>query len=373
MNQKKNSIKIFLAIFVLSIFITVSLKAQPLSLTKEEMIQYTPLWQGERFPDGRPKVPDDIIKRMRYVTITEAWASCQSGVVGGMRGAAGGSAMRGMRGGGAADTDTGVPARGGAMGGGARGGFGGSGGGGYNNQYVGTMKSMHPDITICGRAMTIQFMPLRPDINGAISQQGRIDGRGSGQYTWGIDQLQQGDVYVANVCEAILDASHVGDNLGTAIFQHSGNGAIIWGTLRDLEGNKKLEGFNVFVRDFRPQSNANNMVMGVNCPLQLGYVTVMPGDVVLAKEMGIVFIPPHLAESVVIESERTRLRDAFAHIGVMEGRFTAQQADGGFTPQMNQEFNQWLKDNIDNMGKFFDDPNAAPSKEFIQQNITERQ
>ena len=92
----------------------------------------------------------------------------------------------------------------------------------------------------------------------------------------------------------------------------------------------------------------------------------MPGDVVLAKEMGIVFIPPHLAESVVVESERTRLRDAFAHIGVMEGRFTAQQADGGFTPQMNQEFTQWLKDNVDNMGKFFDDPNAAPSKEFIQ-------
>jgi 4-hydroxy-4-methyl-2-oxoglutarate aldolase len=380
MNLKTSVITISVTAFILSVFIAIPLKAQPLSLTKEEMIQYTPLWQGERFPDGRPKVPDDIIRRMRYVTITEAWASVQSGAGGGMRGAGGGargmmgafapgtetdstggtetgSAGRGTRGGAAGAGG----ARGGAMGGGAR------GGGGYNNQYVGTMKPMHPDVTICGRAMTIQFMPSRPDINSAISQQGRRDGRGSGQYTWGIDQLQQGDVYVANVCEAILDASHVGDNLGTAIFQHSGNGAIIWGTLRDLEGNKKIKGFNVFVRDFRPQSNANNMVMGVNCPLQLGYVTVMPGDVVLAKEMGIVFIPPHLAEGVVVESERTRLRDAFAHIGVMEGRFTAQQADGGFTPQMNQEFTKWLQDNIDNMGKFFDDPNEAPSKEFIKQ------
>ncbi len=400
MNLKTTTFACFATVILLSVFFSVSLKAQPLSLTKEEMIQYSPLWQGERFPDGRPKVPDDIVKRMRYVTITEAWEFVRRGSAGGgaRGGAAGaGAGMRGTPGamfGGAAISDTndtygtetgantrgsGAGMRGGAAmgtamrGSGAgmmRGGIG--GGGSYDNQYVGTMKPMHPDVTVCGRAMTAQFMPLRPDINQAISQQGRADNRASGQYTWGIDMLQQGDVYVANVCEAILDASHVGDNLGTSIYHHSGNGAIIWGTLRDLEGNKSIEGFNVFVRDFRPQSNSSNMMMGLNCPLQLGYVTVMPGDIVLAKEMGIVFIPPHLAESVVIESERTRLRDAFAHIGVMEGRFTAQQADGNFTPQMNQEFTQWLKDNVDNMGKFFKDPNEAPSKEFIQQYIEGR-
>ena len=405
---------------LISSFMTIPLKSQPLSLTKDEMIQYTPLWQGERFPDGRPKVPDDIIKRMRYVTITEAWELVRRGATvntsGARRGAAGGGVNiirggtpgatvsgvtpmggvatttiidapatngTGMRRGAPGAAMGGAGMRGGAPGaaagmgmrsGGAgmmRGGMGG-GGGSYDNQYVGNMKPMHTDVTICGRAMTAQFMPLRPDINQVISQQGRVDGRSAGQYTWGIDMLQQGDVYVANVCEAILDASHVGDNLGTSIYHHSGNGAIIYGTLRDLEGNKSIEGFNVFVRDFRPQSNESNMMMGLNCPLQLGYVTVMPGDVVLAKEMGIVFIPPHLAESVVIESERTRLRDTFAHIGVMEGRFTAQQADGNFTPQMNQQFTQWLKDNVENMEKFFDDPNAAPSKEFIQQYIDQR-
>ena len=322
-------------ILLLSAFGAIPLKAQPLSLSKEQMIQYTPSWEGERFPDGRPKVPDDIIKRMKYVSITEAWALVRRGPGGGVRGS--------------------------------------SRGGTYENQYASSLKPMHQDVTVCGRAMTAHFMPARPDINQAIGQQGRADGRSPGQYTWGIDMLQQGDVYVANVCEAILDASHVGDNLGTSIYHHSGNGAIIWGTVRDLEGNMAIKGFNVFVRDFRPQSNANNMMMGLNCPLQLDYVTVMPGDVVLAKRMGVVFIPPHLAEGVVIESEKTRLRDTFAHLGVMEGRFTAQQADGGFTPQMNQEFTQWLEDNIGDMGKFFDDPNEAPSKEFIQSYINERQ
>jgi len=332
MNIKKLIVTFSLVVFAFSI---IPINAQPLSLSKEQMIQYTPLWEGERFPDGRPKVPDDIVKRMKYVSITEAWELVRRGSGGGMRG--------------------------------------GFGGGTYQNHYVSTMKPMHEDVTVCGRAMTAHFMPARPDVNRAMSEQGQKDGRNRGQYTWGVDMLQQGDVYVANVCNAMLDASHVGDNLGTSIWHHSGNGAIIWGTLRDLEGNKTIKGFNVFVRDFRPQSNANNMMMGLNCPLQLDYVTVMPGDVVLAKQMGIVFIPPHLAEMVVVESEKTRLRDAFAHIGVMEGRFTAQQADGGFTAEMNREFTQWLKDNVDNMQKFFDDPNEAPSKEFIQEYIKERQ
>jgi len=316
-----------------------TVSAQPSSLTKEEMLQYTSLWKGERFPDGRPKVPDNIISRMKYVTITEAWGSLQ-----------------GM-------TDEGTT----QVGAGSR------GASNYTNQYYGGFKQMYDDITICGRASTIQFMPFRPDVNSAIQVQGTKDGRSRGQYTWGIDQLQAGDVYVANVCEAVLDASHVGDNLGTAILTKSGNGAIIRGTVRDLEGNMKLKGFNVFVRDFRPESNSSNMVIGINGPIQIGYVTVMPGDIVLAKREGVVFIPPHLATEVVEQSEKIRLQDVFAHKGVMEGRFSAQQADGGFTDAMNLEFTQWLKDNADNMEDFFDDPKKAPSPDIIRKYVKERE
>ncbi len=309
-----------------------SLYAQPTSLTPEEMIQYSPMWKGERFADGRPKVADSIIERLKYCSITEAW-----------------QIVYGMNDG---------PGRFGS----------------YVNQYVDDWVRMHDDVTICGRALTAHFMPARPDVNFAIEQQGIKDGRSrGGQYTWGIDQLQKGDVYVANVCEGILDASHVGDNLGTAIFSKSNNGAIIRGTVRDLEGNVKMEGFNLFVRDFRPQWNMNNMMVGINCPIQIGYVTVMPGDVVLAKRMGVVFIPPHLAETVADISEETRLRDTFAHIGVREGRFSAREADGAFTDAMNKEFTQWLRDHVRDMGKFFDDPKKAPSPAFIENFIKKRE
>jgi regulator of RNase E activity RraA len=236
------------------------------------------------------------------------------------------------------------------------------------------MKLMRDDVIICGRASTIHFLPYRPDLNGLIQQQGNKDGRSRGQYTWGVDQLQDGDVYVANVCEGILDASHVGDNLGTTIWTKTGNGALIRGTLRDLPGNMEIDPeWNVMVRDFRPQANSSNLVVGVNCPIQIGYVTVMPGDVVLASREGVVFIPPQHALRVVETSERTRMQDVWAHMGVKEGKFTAQQADGAYTPEMNEQFTQWLIDNAETMGKFFTDPNEAPSPEFIRQYAKERQ
>ena len=337
----KKYCSLFLAILA-GIILCASITAQPTSLTKDEMLYYTSLWKGERFSDGRPKVSDDIVRRMKYVSVTEAWQI--------LNGATDPVEGQGPTSFGEFRRPT------------------------YSNQYYGGFKMMREEIVICGRVSTIHFLPYRPDLNGLIQQQGTKDGRGRGQYTWGIDQLQKGDVYVADVCEGILDASHVGDNLGTTIWTKTGNGAIIRGTLRDLYGNLGVDkNWNVMVRDFRPQANSSNLVIGINCPIQIGYVTVMPGDVVLGTREGVVFIPPQFAQRVVESSEKSRMEDAFAHMGVKQGKFTAQQADGGFTPEMNAEFNKWLLENADKMGKFFDDPGAAPSPEFIRAFVKERE
>ncbi|MDX9811826.1 MAG: hypothetical protein RBU28_05530, partial [Bacteroidales bacterium] len=194
--------------FVSGLFMGSALNAQPTSLTKDEMIQYTGYWQGERFPDGRPMVSDDIIRRMRHVTVTEAWQ-----ILNGMSDSDGQGALS----------------------------FGEFRRSTYTNQYYGEFKQMRDNVIICGRASTIHFLPYRPDLNNLIQEQGNKDGRSRGQYTWGIDQLQKGDVYVANVAEGILDASHVGDNLGTTIWTKTGNGAVIRGTLRDLYGNMDVD------------------------------------------------------------------------------------------------------------------------------------
>lgn len=336
MKIKNFGFLICFSLFMAGFFMHSSVSAQPSSLTKEEMLLYTPMWTGERFPDNRPKVSDDIVDRMKYVSVTEAWGTLTSSTDDTTR-----------RMGGREST--------------------------YAYQYYGGFKQLYDDVTICGRVSTIQYMPFRPDVANALQKQAAKDGRARTHITWGIDQLVKGDVYVANVCEGYLDASSVGDNMGTTIFTKTGNGAIIRGTVRDIEGNMQIKGFNVFVRDFRPESNSSNMVIGVNGPIQIGYVTVMPGDIVLAKREGVIFIPAHLARKVVESSEKTRMQDIFAHNGVKEGRFTAGQADGGFTDAMNKEFNKWLLDNAETMGKYFDDPKAAPSAEFIRAFVKERE
>ena len=43
-------------------------------ITKAQLLFLTPEWKGERFADGRPKVPDSILNRMKLVTLEEAWA-----------------------------------------------------------------------------------------------------------------------------------------------------------------------------------------------------------------------------------------------------------------------------------------------------------
>ena len=333
---------------LMGLFIFSSVKAQPLSLTKEQLIYYTSVWQGERSEDGRPKVSDEIIARLRHVNVTEAWQALNS--------------MRDQTASDQGALSTGeVRLQGGA----------------YSNQYVGGMKLMRDDVTIIGRALTAQFMPVRPDLNGLIQQVGVADGRSAGQFTWGVEQLEQGDCYVVNVANGILDASHVGDNLGTAIWFNSGNGGIIVGTVRDLPGNLAVNpNFNLMVRDFRPQSNSSsNLMAGINCPIQVGYVTVMPGDIVLAQRDGVVFIPPQHALAVAEASERWRLQDTFAHNGVKEGRFSARQADGAFTPEMHTEFTQWLFDHAYDVGPLLEGnrPEAAPSPEFILNFARERQ
>jgi regulator of RNase E activity RraA len=52
-------------------------------------------------------------------------------------------------------------------------------------------------------------------------------------------------------------------------------------------------------------------MVSINGPTRIGHTVVMPGDVVLGRNGGVLFISARLAERVVKESERTRLRDTF--------------------------------------------------------------
>ena len=103
-------------------------KSQQVQITKEQLIALTPEWKGERFADGRPKVPDNIIQRMKSVSVEEAWAVMKNA--------------------------------------------------GYGYQVAEGWQVINPDSVFVGRAVTATFMPARPDVWGAIDSVGKKAGKG---------------------------------------------------------------------------------------------------------------------------------------------------------------------------------------------------
>jgi regulator of RNase E activity RraA len=274
-------------------------------ISREELIFLTPEWKGERLEDGRPRVPDDILERMKLVTIEEAWA-----------------VLRGER---------------------------------FGYQYEDGWMVINPDSVLVGRAVTATFVPGRPDIHGVIDQRGRERDHWSGaQNTWAIELLEPGDVYVVNQFGARVDGPTIGDNLGNSIFARSGNGIVYDGAIRDISGLKEMGSFTSFFRSYHPShhnpgGNLNTTLVAINQPTRIGMATVMPGDVVLGRDGGVIFIPPHLAERVVTTSEIVRLRDMFGHQRLREGVYTAGQIDTRWTPEIERDFSQWLRDHIDEL------------------------
>jgi regulator of RNase E activity RraA len=270
-------------------------------IPKEELLFLTPAWEGERFEDGRPRVSDDILERMQLVTLEEAWA-----------------VLRGE---------------------------------GYDFQYEGGWQVLDDDGVLVGRAVTATFVPGRPDIHHQYDSRGREQGRSGSQNSWPVDMLVAGDVYVADQFGAHVDGPTVGDNVGNAIFANSGNGLVYDGAVRDINGLRQIDGFTAFFRSYHPSHHnppgrLNTTLVGINRPTRIGAATVMPGDVVLGRDGGVIFIPPHLAQRVVETSEIVRLRDMFGQQRLGEGIYTSGQIDTRWSDEIERDFSGWLEENI---------------------------
>lgn len=254
-------------------------------------------WEGERFPDGRPKLPQDLLDRLKSISIEEAWG-----------------VLRGE---------------------------------GYHNQFAGDWKMLHEDQPFTGQALTALYLPNRPEYADRVLKKGHEEGMKGATNSWPIDLLTEGDVYVGDCFGKVIDGTLIGDNLGNAIYTNSKRGVIFDAGSRDLEGLGKIEGFNAYVRGWDPSFLTEVMLAGINVPIQIGPATVFPGDAVLAKTEGVIFIPPHLLEKVVITSEFIGLKDKFGHKRLREGTYTPGQIDGRWSDEIKADFLKWVDANPD--------------------------
>lgn len=264
--------------------------------------ELTSEWTGERTPDGRPKVSDELLERLKALSMEEVWAKLNSK--------------------------------------------------GYRNQfenYSGTFENgwqiFHPKEVMTGRVVTAQFMPLREDLDNYVQTQAEKEGTKTPVTNYApIIKLMEGDVYVADGYGRIIDGTLIGDNLGNAIYKASKRGVIFNGGVRDVEGLSQIEGFNAWIRGSDPSYVKEMLVTNVNSPIRIGRATVLPGDVVLAKSTGVIFIPPHLLQEVVIGGEYTALRDEFNLYCMKTNRY--EYVNEKFVVDrevFENDFKEWLK------------------------------
>ena len=268
--------------------------AQNVGSSPEYIKALTSEWKGERFADGRPKVSDAILERLKKISLEEAWGELRNK--------------------------------------------------GFQNQFEGNWMIIHPEETMTGRVVTAQYIPLRPDLEKQVKAQGKIENRAQqgGTNSWPIDILTTGDVYVADGYGKIADGTLIGDNLGNSIYAKSQRGVIFYGSVRDQEGLDVIKGFNGWIKGEDPSYIQQMMLTSINAPIRVGRATVLPGDVVLAKKYGVIFIPAYLVEDLVLTSEFTELRDEFGHQRLREKKYLAGQIDSQWTEEIKKDFLDWL-------------------------------
>lgn len=278
----------FLTLFTASV-------AQQIGSTRDQIIALTSQWEGERFDDGRPKVPDFMLERLESATLEQVW----------------GYLLRK----------------------------------GYRNQVEKDWIILKPGHVMVGRALTAQFMPSRPDLDSLVRATGKAEGRSQrgGINIWPIDILTENDIYVADGYGKVKDGTLIGSSLGNAILGKTGKGVVFYGSIRDMQELKETEGFNAWIKGHDPSFIRDMTPTSINAPIRIGEVTVFPGDVVFANDYGTAFIPAYLVEDLVISSELVGLRDEFERVLLQEGKYPSGEVHGQWNENIKNEFREWVK------------------------------
>lgn len=279
---------------VLMMLISAGLQAQPFRWTREQMIHYTPENPFERFPDGRPKVPDELLEKVKELSVEEAWGTLMSK--------------------------------------------------GFTHQHAGSgFKVLHPGKKLVGRAVTAQYLHTRPDLEKVLVADAKKQGLPTGTNQKVIDLLQLNDVPVVDLMGAAPGHNFGGDNLQAAIYGATRTGAVVDGTVRDLEGLVEIP-MQIFFREGHPAAVAGVNVIGINIPVKIGDAIVMPGDVVLGDRTGLMFIPPQFVKEIVEKAELTHIHDEWTKKKFLTGKYKASELYGGpLSPENQKEYDEYVK------------------------------
>ncbi len=271
-------------------------RAQINILTRDQMLKYTARNPYERFEDGRPKVPDAMLAKLQNLSAEDVWTVLEAK--------------------------------------------------GFRHQFAANWQILHPGKKLVGRAFTVQFMPIRPDIVTVDEADAKAKNLGPASNQRAIDMLQLGDVAVVDLNGKVKDSTFVGDNLAHYIMRTTKTGMVVDGAIRDLEGISAMD-MAVYYRGADPGSNRVSMLSGVNVPVRIGSVTVMPGDVAFGDREGVYFIPPEFVAEIISRAEVTRIHDEWTKMKFDTGLYKSSEIYGRpKSPELIKEYEEYLKQRV---------------------------
>jgi 4-hydroxy-4-methyl-2-oxoglutarate aldolase len=293
---------VFKAFLVMTLLASGYAYAQLFTLSRQELIDYTAKSPFDRLADGRPKVPDAMIERARDLSSEEVWAGLHQE--------------------------------------------------GFKNQYADGLQVLHPGKTMVGRAFTVQFMPLRADVDEIARSKAKQRGLHDLTNQTAIDMLQPGDVLVVDLFGKKVDGTIVGDNLFYYVMKATNSGGLVVdGSIRDLDGIAKID-MPAYFRSADPTPIGNVMLTGINVPIRIGGVTVMPGDLVVGDREGVYFIPPQLVKEVLDHADETHIHDEWTKKKFDEGKYKSSEIYGSpKDPKLQEEYREYLRKRLDEIHK----------------------
>jgi 4-hydroxy-4-methyl-2-oxoglutarate aldolase len=273
-------------------------QAQLFTFSRQDLTDYTAKNPFDRLPDGRPKVPDDMMERARGLSAEEVWEVLEDK--------------------------------------------------GFHNQFADGFQILHPGKTLVGRAFTVQFMPRRPDTNEVATAKAKARGIQELSNQTAIDMLQPGDVLVVDLFGKKVDGTIVGDNLGYYVMKATrGGGLVVDGSVRDLDGLAEID-MPAYFRSTDPTPIGNVMLTGINIPIRIGGVTVMPGDLVVGDREGVYFIPPYLVKDLLDRADEIHIHDEWTKKKFDEGKYKSSEIYGSpKDPKLQQEYKEYLKKRLE--------------------------
>jgi 4-hydroxy-4-methyl-2-oxoglutarate aldolase len=214
---------------------------------------------------------------------------------------------------------------------------------GYRLVFEGNFQLTQPSPKVVGRAVTMRYLPVRPDLMKAVQA---LATEGDWDYQYNVragEDLRPGDVVVVELGGMVDRATFLGDVTGLGMAAAGAVGVVVDGGIRDLSEFIPMKELPIWYRGAHASAMADQVGAQWNGPVRIGSITVLPGDVIVADAEGVLAFPPQLAAEVIKDAENTVYTENFKREMMRTRKYRSRDIYPKLSPELEAKFEEWKK------------------------------